>query len=401
VNIYLYRNSIYSCLKLVILCCALLMGCAASNTSLTGAARQGDISLMKTLISSGANVNNIDSAPLPFMKSMPPLHAAIEAGKVEAVKLLLDSGANPNIRGKNEYTPLFVASVSNQLAIAKLLIEKGADVNAKSKYNETPLILAAQYNHTDIAILLIDSGSNVAVRDYHGQSALNYAKDYHQNQGLIELILKRSDNKDEISLDYSQFNTRDRSINFNKVLVKLSYSGVHTVAIIVQDKRPYIISGKTDPSYVGIFRRTTWGYPWEVTTVDKIPLSKILTLRVAESLQNVGFKPIALIVEPNESTDNIINKIQSAGVKKSILIELKEWQCDTYYRVGLFYDAHLTVMDEKNKIIATSYIKGEDTLGEQIDSDPEFGAKLRIPEATGINLGKLLNSPDVQRALTE
>jgi len=58
-------------------------------------------------------------------------------------------------------------------------------------------------------------------------------------------------------------------------------------------------------------------------------------------------------------------------------------------------------MDEKNKIIATSYIKGEDTLGEHIDSDPEFGAKLRVPEATGINLGKLLNSPDVQRALTE
>lgn len=331
---------------------------------------------------------------------MPPLHAAVEAGKPEAVKLLLDSGANPNIRGKYEYTPLFLASLSNQLAIVKLLIERGADVNAKSKYNETPLILAAQYNYTEIARLLIENGSDVAVRDHHGRNALNYARDY-QNQELIELILKRSDNKNEINLDYSQFNTRDRSINFNNILFKLSYSGTQTVAIIVQDKRPYVISGKTDPSYIGIFRRSTVGYPWEVTTVDKIPLSKILTLRIVESLKNVGFKPITLIVEPNENNDNILKIIRSAGVKRTILIELKEWQCDTYYRVGFIYDAHLTVMDEKNKIIATSYIKGEDTLGEHIDSDPEFGAKLRVPEATGINLGKLLNSPDVQRALTE
>lgn len=50
------------------------------------------------------------------------------------VKILLDSGANPNFAGKSGKLPLYVAAKNQKpgnLEIMELLIAKGADVNCK------------------------------------------------------------------------------------------------------------------------------------------------------------------------------------------------------------------------------------------------------------------------------
>ena len=63
-------------------------------------------------------------------------------GYLEQVQLLLDKGADVNIRDKDGNTALIHASSKGHLAIVKLLIEKVADINAKNNDGKTALIVS-------------------------------------------------------------------------------------------------------------------------------------------------------------------------------------------------------------------------------------------------------------------
>jgi ankyrin repeat protein len=49
--------------------------------------------------------------------------------RYDIVKILLDSGANPNIKTKCGWTPLIYAASKNSEDIVRLLLEKGADLS--------------------------------------------------------------------------------------------------------------------------------------------------------------------------------------------------------------------------------------------------------------------------------
>ncbi|MHC4243394.1 MAG: ankyrin repeat domain-containing protein [Planctomycetota bacterium] len=102
------------------------------------AAKDGDISSVKSLISNGANVNIAD------WQSKTPLHHAIEAGHLEIVGLLLAKGAWVNAKDAwNCETPLHTAARLCRKDILQLLLSNGADVNAKKQSDDTPLLMAA------------------------------------------------------------------------------------------------------------------------------------------------------------------------------------------------------------------------------------------------------------------
>ena len=107
------------------------------------------------------------------------LQEAAGLGNIEAVKQHLAAGADVNGWGDkgNEATPLYYAAQSGHKEIAELLIEKGADVNLrsgmiiktedgdageqmaqKSMNNRTPLDMAILFDHTEIADLLRKHG---------------------------------------------------------------------------------------------------------------------------------------------------------------------------------------------------------------------------------------------------
>ena len=76
------------------------------------------------------------------------LHYA--CGNVDLTKLLLDRGANPNVRTCGGRTPLhFVADGGNK-AVTQLLLGRGADVNAKDFDGHTPLSYAEDVVDNDI-----------------------------------------------------------------------------------------------------------------------------------------------------------------------------------------------------------------------------------------------------------
>lgn len=58
-----------------------------------------------------------------------PLHIACRKGNVKSVKLLLDSGADPNVFNYFGQTPLLLACSSDSACIVKMLLDKNAEAN--------------------------------------------------------------------------------------------------------------------------------------------------------------------------------------------------------------------------------------------------------------------------------
>lgn len=91
----------------------------------------------------------------------PLLILAIQKKQNDVVKMMIEKGANINVKNLNGQTPLHVAILTNNIEIAKYLIEKGADLNIKDCKGQTPLYLAILKNNVEIAKLLIKKGANI------------------------------------------------------------------------------------------------------------------------------------------------------------------------------------------------------------------------------------------------
>lgn len=101
--------------------------------------------MVRQLIGEGWDINLIDDI------GETPLHCAVGEKKIEAARILLDSGADPNLRDvvNNGYTPL--DSVVNKCSVemAKLLLSFGADPTIKTWMNVSALERADQRSNDD------------------------------------------------------------------------------------------------------------------------------------------------------------------------------------------------------------------------------------------------------------
>jgi ankyrin repeat protein len=106
-----------------------LAGCLSQPsphfTTLADAARTGDLATMQRLLSSGVNPNVTD----PGGNRWTPLLHAIHKGQLDAVDLLLRSGADVNMP-VSDVQPLLMAVGTGNAAIVRRLLQAGADPHA-------------------------------------------------------------------------------------------------------------------------------------------------------------------------------------------------------------------------------------------------------------------------------
>ena len=102
------------------------------------------------LIKTGAAINSHSKNSL----SAAPLQSAAAAGHVKIVMLLLNNGADPNVREQGGFTPLHAAAQNGNTQMNRALLFNGADLNIKTQDGKLPVDLAHEAGHADAATLL-------------------------------------------------------------------------------------------------------------------------------------------------------------------------------------------------------------------------------------------------------
>ncbi len=87
------------------------------------------------------------------------LNLAVSVKRPDAVRLLLDAGADPNRANNRGWTPLHQAAYSNQPQTAQALLDAGAAVDLSARGDGgTPLVVALFWGHREMADLLSGHG---------------------------------------------------------------------------------------------------------------------------------------------------------------------------------------------------------------------------------------------------
>jgi len=116
---------------------------------------------------------------------------AAAAGHLPAVRVLLDDGANINIRGANNETALACAAREGRLEMALYLIDAGASLDPQDKDGNTALAHAVRGKHVAIAARLIACGADITIENKEGKTAGDLAfKKGHT--WVLEMISKHA-----------------------------------------------------------------------------------------------------------------------------------------------------------------------------------------------------------------
>jgi len=96
-------------------------------------------------------------------------------GDLEAVNIVLEHGADPNICNVDELSPIMGGAYSNSPQIIRALVAKNGNVNLKSKGN-TAVMMASRLGCFEALKALCESGADLTIVSSDGRTAIDMAK---------------------------------------------------------------------------------------------------------------------------------------------------------------------------------------------------------------------------------
>ena len=162
------------------------------------------------------------------------LHCAAQRNRTEVAQLLIDAGADVDIKNRDGDFPVHLACISGALDVVKMLVEAGArvcdtdnegrmclhlatqyghteivrylvglpevDVNCQNPWNNTALHCAVEENYADVAQVLIDAGADIEMRNCDGYSPMDCVVDEEQ-RGVAQLLINAGADMDTENTD--------------------------------------------------------------------------------------------------------------------------------------------------------------------------------------------------------
>ena len=140
---------------------------------------------LQEMLAHGAHVNTLNK------DGATPLLLACSTAQADAVMLLLEERADPNIAYADGDASLHAAIAADcSKETIQEIIDHGADVNAVNSRGRTALLLGCFYRQMDSVKVLLEAGADPSVADKEGFSCLHAAIDGHCSkdtlQGLID-----------------------------------------------------------------------------------------------------------------------------------------------------------------------------------------------------------------------
>lgn len=179
-------------------------GAPLPDGAVTLAARGGMDEIIPNLIARGAREKDRDHA----------MHAAAQYGHASTLRLLLSLGASANEPGENDgFTPLHMAVMERRIEAIKVLLEAGADLEARDHNGKTPLAWGPfayrkQEKHVYESLgkphdtvfvdpgeaegikLLLDAGAKIQTTDSAGDTPLHEAVRLGSLRGVEALVAR-------------------------------------------------------------------------------------------------------------------------------------------------------------------------------------------------------------------
>jgi vacuolar protein 8 len=154
------------------------------------AAYHGNILHLKKLLQRHANeLDRLLKWPHPHGGAT-AIYVACEFGHTDAVQLLLEAKAPPDLPREDGATPLYKACQDGKLDIVKLLMKHGAKVDQIDANQMTALWVACHQGHIELAKVLLEAKADPTFK-VQEWTPIMLAKREQRNE-LVELLLKHA-----------------------------------------------------------------------------------------------------------------------------------------------------------------------------------------------------------------
>lgn len=146
------------------------------------------LNMASALVNGGADLN------IKGANDFTPLMWAAYTGNIDLITLFTEHGANGDVQDKNGWTPLMHAVTHNHKEVCKILIEKsGCNVDIRWKDGSSALLMAIQGDKTEIAKMLIDAKSDLSIQTHsNGYNAVLYCT-YHGRTEILDYLFQQKE----------------------------------------------------------------------------------------------------------------------------------------------------------------------------------------------------------------
>lgn len=145
------------------------------------AAYNGDVAVATKLLQKGTDIETRDTS------GWTPLFIAVQKHRTAMVKLLLENGAEPDVKcNLGLRTPLHQAAEAGHEDLVELLLTHKANPNLYNDLKRRPLVFAAAEGHLAVVKMLLDNGAWPQTKE-DPQTPLYWAK-RHEYEDIVQLL---------------------------------------------------------------------------------------------------------------------------------------------------------------------------------------------------------------------